>query len=316
LLAVESPSLAWNDHDNLQLRYEYAFMPKGLLSRLIVRLHRYLPNPQQEAWRSGAVFHRQGAKAKLIEVYGTRNLYLRATGTAAKALVTIISDEIDHLNQGYHGLKVQKMVPCNCRICKTAPEPHFYKYDNLMRRREQGKTTVECEISYDDVNVLRLIDDVFITTFFMEQPKKVFISYSKADEKFLAQLKKHIAPLQRQGLLQTWDDTDLMAGEEWDSSIRRELTTADIIILLVSSDLMATDYVWDIEMKEAVERHARGQATVIPVIVRPSLWQDSPFARLTAVPQKGIAIATWADMDEAWAQVGERIKQVAKQKKI
>lgn len=316
LLSVTEPDIKWDDTNNLQLRYHYEFMPKGLLSRLIVRLHRYLLKPTEEAWKTGVVFHRQGAKAKLVETYGTRNFFLRATGAEAKALITIISDEIDHLNRGYHGLPVQKLVPCNCRICRTAQEPHFYKYDNLLRRKEQGKTTVECDISYEDVNVLRLIDDVFVTTFFTEQPKKIFISYSQEDKEYLAQLKKVLAPLGRQGLLQTWDDTKLVPGEAWDASIRHELNTADIIILLVSSDLMDIDYFWDTEMKEAVERHERGQATVVPVIIRPSLWTDAPFAGLTAIPEKGKAVSTWGNADEAWEQVGEKIKQIAQRKKV
>lgn len=316
LLPAGQPPFEWDDANNLQLRYHYDFMPKGLLARLIVRLHRYLPNPTGEAWRTGAIFHREGAKAKLVETYGTRNLFLRATGKESKALVTLISEEIDYLNKGYHGLKVQKLVPCNCRICRDLEEPNFYEYDDLMRRKERGKATVECKNSYDDVNVLRLIDDVFVTTFFTEQPKKVFISYSKTDKAYLESLRKVLAPLERQGLLQTWDDTRLSAGEEWDAAIRGELNAADIIILLVSSDLMDTDYVWNIEMKEAVERHERGQATVVPVIIRPSLWQDAPFARLNAVPEKGKAVSTWPNPDEAWQQVGEKIKQIAQRKKI
>ncbi|MFM9946994.1 MAG: COR domain-containing protein [Saprospiraceae bacterium] len=315
LLSAQTPNLQWDDHGNLELRYHYDFMPKGLLSRLIVRLHRYLPNPEQEAWRTGAVFHRQGAQAKLVETYGTRNLFLRAKGAEAKGLVTLISDEIDHLNKGYYRLQVKKLVPCNCPVCRKLEEPNFYEFEDLMRRKERGKKTVECKNSYEDVNVLRLIDDVFVTTFFVEQPKKVFISYSKSDKVYLEQLKSMLSPLVRDGLLQPWDDTKLLPGEEWNASIRRELNTADIILLLVSSDLMATDYVWDIEMKEALARHERGDAVVVPIIIRPSLWKDAPFAKLNALPEKGKAISTWDNPDEAWVEVGEKLKEIAERKK-
>lgn len=316
LLSAQTPNLQWDDHGDLELRYHYDFMPKGLLSRLIVRLHRYLPNPEQEAWRTGAVFHRQGAQAKLVETYGTRNLFLRAKGAEAKGLVTLISDEIDHLNKGYHGLHVKKLVPCNCPVCRKLEEPNFYEFEDLMRRKERGKKTVECKNSYEDVNVLRLIDDVFVTTFFAERPKKIFISYSQKDAASLKQLKTLLSPLERDGLLQTWDDTKLVPGEEWDGSIRRELNTADIILLLVSPDLMDTDYVWNFEMKEALARHKRGDAVVVPVILRPSLWKDAPFAKLNALPQKGKAISTWSNQDEAWVEVGEKIKEIAERKKM
>jgi len=316
LLSAQTPDLQWEDRDNLELRYHYDFMPKGLLSRLIVRLHRYLPFPEKEAWRTGAVFHRQGAQAKLVETYGMRNLFLRAKGAEAKGLVTLISDEIDHLNKGYHSLRVKKLVPCNCAVCRKLKEPNFYEFEDLMRRKERGKKTVECKNSYEDVNVLCLIDDVFVTTFFAERPKKIFISYSQKDAAFLKQLKTLLAPLEKNGLLQPWDDTKLLPGEEWDASIRRELNTADIILLLVSPDLMATDYVWNIEMKEAMARHERGDAVVVPVIIRPSLWKDAPFAKLNALPQKGKAISTWSNPDEAWLEVGEKIREIAEIKNI
>lgn len=141
----------------------------------------------------------------------------------------------------------------------------------------------------------------------MTQPKKVFISYSKTDKDYLSTLKTQLSPLRRQGLITTWDDTDLKPGEIWDAAIRRELNAADIIILLVSADLIATDYVWEVEMTAAL---AREEATVVPVIIRPCQWQNAPFARLNALPEKGKPISTWANPDEAWAQVVGKIGEV------
>ena len=147
----------------------------------------------------------------------------------------------------------------------------------------------------------------------MPSPKKVFISYSKTDKAYLEQLKKHLELLQRQGLLEIWDDMELAAGEVWDETIKKELGTADIIILLVSSDLIATDYIWNVEMKKALERHERGEVTVIPVIIRPCDWEDAPFAHLNALPEKGKPISMWTNHDEAWVYVIKKIRQAAKQ---
>lgn len=138
--------------------------------------------------------------------------------------------------------------------------------------------------------------------------KKIFILYSKWDKIYLEQLKKILAPLQKDGLLQTWDDSDIKPGEDWDATIHRELSTADIVFLLVSPDLIVTDYVWEIEMKEAVERHERGDAVVVPIIIRPCLWEEAPFSKIKALPEKGKAISTWANAEEAWLEVGQKIK--------
>jgi internalin A len=320
LLPVSEPILKeWDERQNLQLHYEYGFMPKGLLSRLIVRLNHYIKDAQGEAWRTGVVFHRRNGKALTKETFDKRMLHIQAQGADAKEILTIVSEEIDRLNNGYHNLNVKKLVPCNCGVCafperlklfNKNSEPNFYEYEDLMRRKEKGKSTIECKYSYDDVNVLRLLDSVFVTTFFKPQAKKIFISYSKHDRSYLETLKKHLKPLERNELIQSWDDNKLVAGEEWEKSLQSELLTADIIVLLVSADLMATDYIWDIEMKAAIERHERGEAAVVPVIIRPCVWTDTPFARFNALPDKGKPISTYTNQDDAWAIVVERIKSL------
>ena len=73
---------------------------------------------------------------------------------------------------------------------------------------------------------------------------------------------------------------------------------------------IATDYIWNIEMKEALERHERREALVIPVIIRTCLWEDAPFGKLSALPEKGKPIDQWENKDEAWAQVVKKIKTV------
>ena len=98
LLTTSEPELGWDNTGNLQLRYQYEFMPKGLLSRFIVRLHRYVQDPHQEAWKTGVVLHRQNSKAKVVETYGIRNIHVRAQGAHAKELLTVIAEEIDRLS--------------------------------------------------------------------------------------------------------------------------------------------------------------------------------------------------------------------------
>lgn len=53
------------------------------------------------------------------------------------------------------------MIPCNCRMCDKVADPHFYDYEKLTRRRTDGKLTVECDVSYENVSVVGLLDGVF-----------------------------------------------------------------------------------------------------------------------------------------------------------
>ena len=144
---------------------------------------------------------------------------------------------------------------------------------------------------------------------------EVFFSYSHQDEQYRDKLAKHLSILQRQGVISGWYDGDISAGAEWDKEIKAHLDSAQIILLLISDDFLASDYCWEIELTRAMERHKAGEAIVIPVILRPVDWQDSQFSKLQALPKNGKPITTWENQDEGFLSVAQGIRQVAKQLK-
>jgi internalin A len=161
LLSVSQPNaLEWVEAENLQVRYEYEFMPKGLLSQHIVRMNRYVRQPEL-AWKSGVVFERQGSSALVSEAWGSRKISLRARGILAKELLILLTEDFDKMHERLDGLKVKKLIPCNCILCIKAVEPHFYEYEKLAKRRADGKLTVECDVSYEDVSIKGLLDEIF-----------------------------------------------------------------------------------------------------------------------------------------------------------
>jgi len=162
LLPGDLPAYDLGPDIPLQLKYEYGFMPKGLLYRLIVRLHRHIAQQQLGVWNSGAVLEREGALADVVESLDRRQISIRATGLRAKELVTIINEEVERLHATYgERLKVEVKIPCNCHICKESKTPNFYDKKDLDNRLFKGKETVECKVSFEDVNVQALLDGVF-----------------------------------------------------------------------------------------------------------------------------------------------------------
>jgi len=117
--------------------------------------------------------------------------------------------------------------------------------------------------------------------------------------------------MQRQGIINTWHDRKIAAGEEWKGAIDDNFRRADMILLLTSADFLASDYCYDIEMTSSLERHDKGEATVIPIILRPCQWQTSSFGKLQALPKGGRPVKRWKDRDEAWNDVANGIKKVA-----
>src|SRR5215470_2233956 len=124
-------------------------------------------------------------------------------------------------------------------------------------------------------------------------PISIFFCYAREDEALLNKLKTHLRPLQRQSLIDVWYDRDISAGAEWEQKISEHLNTAQIILLLVSPDFMDSDYCYGIEMKRAVERHQRGEACVIPIILRPVHWQEEPLDMLQALPTDAKPVRSW-----------------------
>jgi hypothetical protein len=93
------------------------------------------------------------------------------------------------------------------------------------------------------------------------QMPSVFFPYSHADEALPDQLDKQLAMLNRQGVIETWHDRRIGAGQNIDQAIDDHINHDEIILLLVSPDFLASDYCYDIEMKRAMERH---HAQVMP----------------------------------------------------
>src|SRR6266487_4558204 len=109
----------------------------------------------------------------------------------------------------------------------------------------------------------------------MKKTIDIFFCYAREDEGLLNQLKTHLKALQRQELIDTWHDRNISAGTEWEREINKHLNEADIILLLISPDFMASDYCYSVEMKRALERHKAGEAYVIPIILRPVDWEET-----------------------------------------
>jgi hypothetical protein len=137
---------------------------------------------------------------------------------------------------------------------------------------------------------------------------RVFFSYSHVDEALRNQIETQLSLLKRQRVIETWHDRRIGAGQEFAGAIDRHVESDDIILLLVSSDFIASDYCYDVEMNRAMERHKAGEAIVIPVILRACDWQGAPFGKLNATPPDGRPITQYADRDQALLEVAKAVR--------
>lgn len=115
--------------------------------------------------------------------------------------------------------------------------------------------------------------------------------------------------LKREGLIKAWHYRQIPVGSDINRHIDDKLEAAEVILLLVSPDFLASSYYcYDKEVQRAMQRHEKGSARVIPVILRPCDWHNAPFGKLLAAPTDGHPITKWPDRDEAFVNVVQQIR--------
>ena len=144
----------------------------------------------------------------------------------------------------------------------------------------------------------------------------LFYAYAPEDRKFCADLDKHLAVMKRLGWIRIWYDRDIKAGQMWADEISQHLSTAEIVLLLISSHFLASDYCYSAELKYALQRQEMGEAVVIPIIIRPVDWSITPFHMLRALPRNGKAVVNWANRDQAFFAVTEELRQLIEQRRL
>lgn len=141
---------------------------------------------------------------------------------------------------------------------------------------------------------------------------KAFISYSHKDEAMLGKLHTHLSQLKREGQLSSWTDEEIPAGGSVDKAISRNLESAQIFIALLSPDYIASNYCYENEFKWALKAHENGELTIIPIILEPCDWLNTPFKAFKALPKDGKAISIWQNPNTAFLDVIQNVRKFLK----
>jgi TIR domain/AAA domain len=136
----------------------------------------------------------------------------------------------------------------------------------------------------------------------------LYFCYAREDKALREKLEKHLAALKRQGYIITWYDGEIQAGTEWKQEIAHRLQTANIILLLISPDFLASEDIYQVDMMQAIARHKQGEALVIPVLLRPVDWDGTPISELQALPINGKPVTSWHNLDEALQDIARGIR--------
>lgn len=142
----------------------------------------------------------------------------------------------------------------------------------------------------------------------MHMPAKVFVSYSHRDESFWPDLQDQLKILRNKKYLDWWVDRDIVPGSEWEKEILENLAAADVILLLVSTHFLASDFCWGVELAAAMDRHDAGKARVVPIFLRVCDIEETPIAKVQGVPSRDKPVSKWGDRHAAWTEVAKGIQ--------
>ncbi len=297
----------------LNFQYHYPTLPEGLLPRFIVRT--YTLSTSQPRWRTGVILKFDGDTALVKADIQAKKVYISVMGSSGsrRTLLNIIRSNFEHIHSSFT-FQPEEMVPI-----PNYPEA-LVPYQELRVMEQNRMQTLPKVVGKEVLNlsVTDLLNGVDLEGTrksnsmkdLAQSPLRLFYSYSHKDEEHQAELEIHLTLLKRKGLLETWSDRKITPGQEWAGEIDKALERADIILLLISSDFIASNYCYDIEMTRALKRHNAKEATVIPIIVRDCNWDIEPLRKLKALPKDAQPVKLWPDKDTAWKNVAEGIASV------
>ena len=320
LLDKQEPeeTAAFNIKECLNFEYHYPILPEGLVPRFIVRTHSLSDGSPR--WRSGVILRFGDSRALVKADAEDRKVFIHVTGGSTRErgeLLAIIRSDFERIHFDIRNLQPQEMVPVPNHPDTVLPYQHLRMLEKAgVKKLPQvvGAQVVDLYVN-DLLNGVDLPSERIreVAAGAREEALRLFYSYSRKDEMLRDELENHLKILQRQGMITPWHDRNIDAGDEWRRKIDENLELADIVLLLVSADFMASDYCYETEMLHALEQHEKGEARVIPVIVRDVMWEGAPFGKLQALPKDGKAVTLWPDRDTAWRNVSEGIQKAVEE---
>ncbi len=302
------------------------FIPKSIILSIfsVVIDENNISNEDFYYWKNGLIFKDKSTRQKVfiefnigydygyafIDVFNfesnIKDLFIKKITSIIKLVIEEEGVEIDELltldNNYFIDLKKLK-----------------FNYDNkinfIIANDFSGKKSKQ--ISVYKFN--RLLEDK------MKKPaKKLFISYSKQDEKLVNDFIEHLSALQSSGIIMSWYCTELKGGSDWDSTIKKKLNEADIVCFMISPKFMATPYIHKYEVKHTFKRYENGEdVKIIPIILDFIDWSRpyhfTSFSgeeivwsldRFTALPFALKEIAEFKNQNKAWYLISNAIKTI------
>ena len=293
------------ERDATRLRYTYRALPVSIVPRFIVRTHPFIEGELR--WASGVVLTLGGARALIRADYVEKQVEITATGPAEarRELAGLAQREFRFINGQISGLNpTEEMLVEGTWVPVRTLE--------VDEKTENGVTGVATDAGTRMVKSAEKLNELSEEAARDDSWKpRIFISYSHTDEAQRKKLELYLKVLATHGVLhERWDDRKIQPGEDWDKSIKRELEDADVVLLLLSTEALASHYIQTVEMKRALEREAAGECVVVPIILEHCAWELPELRKLQALPTAAKPVRDWTPQLKGWKDVSDGLRKV------
>lgn len=316
LLEVDEVSYTWDESkDNIRIYYQYKFMPKGILTRLIVKRHNDILNSKY--WRHGVILEYAETQALIKEKFFDRQITIDLQGKNKKLLLESIKKSIKEIHADFHNIEFEEMVPCICGECRHSTNPHYFKSSELYLRKNRNKETIECYNSFENIRIEEILSKTELKSDFSENATKdnsIFISYAHADKEWLNKVIKHLTVLKKEGYhLEIWSDEKIGVSQNWRNEIYDALHKAKIGILLISTDFLSSDFIMDNELPMLLANAMNNGTHIMPIVLKPSRFNKHKIiSSFQAVndPSKPLSALSEAEQDNILVNLADSVEDI------
>lgn len=283
----------------LNFGYRYAVLPEGLLSRFIVRTNHL--SRESLRWKSGVILQHEsnGCWALVKSAKDEVSVHVKGPHISRPDLLAIIRNNFEVIHSDYD------IHPSAQGYFPGIPEKSW-SLDELETLRKNGIYKVPVFRRGHDIIEAPISEIVSPTQVHLPQVA-IFLSYAHKDQKHIKELRRHLKPAERNGLIGTWYDCEIIPGQEWRKEILDHLTRADMVVCQISPDFLDSTFCVLTELDIAITRKERGEAELVAYLLRLCAWKDEErLERFQMIGTK--PLREFRDKDRFWHDVAEGIK--------
>lgn len=227
----------------LKVQYRYDFMPSGIITRFIVKMHTWINNSR---FTKHKVMLKYKDTVSLVSSDSfKRTIDIIVQGNDKLFLLNSIRNAFDGINKSLNFPEVTEKIPCNCKYCIKEIDPHYFEYSFVEKMMNKNINESHCIKSCETVNLDKLLTQydrknyAFKNTSYESNKNFIFISHSSKDK----EIAQEIAQKLKAHNIEYWIDNEkIKFGDGIAEKINEGLVKSNIMILLFSNNLKESNW--------------------------------------------------------------------------